>query len=156
MMRLDYQERQLSDLFKSVETIKDEEIKSHMTKYLCIQTSGYLENVVKTLIDEYLENSCPKPAKDYINSKVGRLTNLDEEKLGKFLRSFSLEWLQIFNEKVNDKQKASLNSIISNRNQIAHGKSIGLTYVSIHQYYIDLQQIIIVLKSIIKKNTKRR
>jgi len=154
-MRLEYQEKQLSDLFKSVEGIKDDEIKSHMTKYLCIQTSGYLENVVKSLIDEYLENSCPQPAKNYVTSKIERLTNLDERKLGDFLQSFSNEWLQVFNEKVNDQQKSSLNSIIGNRNQIAHGKSIGLTYKTIQQYYTDLQQIIIVLKSIIKKTSKR-
>ncbi|RPI16030.1 MAG: hypothetical protein EHM58_12780 [Ignavibacteriae bacterium] len=151
-LKIDYQERQLNSLFDTVSNIKDnEEIKSHLTRYLCIRTSGYLESVIKSLVEAYVEKSCPQPTQNFINSKVKRVTNLDEKKLTKFLESFSKQWSEYFEIEVSEREKSSLNSVISNRNQIAHGVSVSLNYSNMKQYYDDLKNIVEVLKNIIIK-----
>jgi hypothetical protein len=73
------------------------------------------------------------------------------EKLIKLLQRFSPEWCTAFESQITDKQKSSLNSIISNRNSIAHGHQDNLTYKSMKAYYTDLKDIIKLLKSIIRK-----
>ena len=69
----------------------------------------------------------------------------------KFLSKFSGDWGEKFQEKISEKQLESLNSIISNRNSIAHGQQDNISYKMIGQYYIDLKEIVRALKDIIKK-----
>jgi hypothetical protein len=151
-LKIDNIESSLNNLFIDVSKIEDNEIKSHLSKYLCLQASAYLENVIKTLISTYLDGTCPKPAESYIVLKVDSITNLDEVRLSNFLKLFSSEWENKFKKKLTDSQKASLNSIISQRNQIAHGKQSNISFSIIDNYYKDLKEIVIILKEIIRKN----
>jgi len=74
-----------------------------------------------------------------------------EEKMQKILTKFSEDWCNNFNSKVSEQQLQSLNSIISNRNSIAHGQQDNISYKVIGQYYTDLKEIVKALKDTIKK-----
>lgn len=43
-LRIKSQISSIDSLFNTGETIKDEEIQAHFARYLCIKTSGLLEN----------------------------------------------------------------------------------------------------------------
>lgn len=152
-LRLQSQERKLDSLFLDVSKIDESDvIKSHLSKYLCIQVSGFLENVVKELISEFHETSCRKETKSYVSNKLKSLTNLENDKLCKFLQLFDNKWRDIYDASVQDAWIQSLNSVVSQRNLIAHGNSSGsnITYYAIFKYYNDLKEIIKILEKIIK------
>jgi hypothetical protein len=154
LKRLEIQEKKLDQLFDEVSKYKEEDIiKSHLAKYLCIQASGYLENVIKELIEEYHNKTCTKQTSNYVNKKLESFTNIHDKKLTNFLKSFDTEWYNKFNLKLTDEQKESLNSIISQRHLIAHGNEqrSNLKFSSMIKYYQDLKEIVKLLRTIIKK-----
>lgn len=152
--KIEIHEKKLDGLFQKVSSLSEEdEIKSHLAKYLCIQASGYLETVLKELIAQYHDGTCKKETASFINNKLKRFTNIDDETLSGFLKSFDDNWLALYESKAVDEYRESLNSIIAQRNLIAHGNESmsNISYGAIVKYYQDLKSIISILKAIIKK-----
>lgn len=156
MMRwkLESQQKKLDELFLMVKNIKEEETQSHLAKYLCIRTSGFLEVAFKNLILEYITGTSHIEIQNYVNHLIKNITNLKEEKITKTLSLFSHEWSTRFKALISDQQISSLNSLISNRNNIAHGENDTLTFNSIEKYYEDTKEVVTILKGIIKKGKK--
>lgn len=150
-LKLESQERKLDDLYQQISKVQDDEIKAHMSKYFCIKMSGYLENTIKILVANYSEKSSPQAISTYVQNSLKTTTNLSEDKLISLLKKFNDDWAVSFAEKINEQQIESLNSIISNRNSIAHGQQDNISYQIISQYFSDIKQIIGILKEIIKK-----
>ncbi len=150
-LKLESQERKLDDLYQQISKVQDDEIKAHMSKYFCIKMSGYLENTIKILVANYSEKSSPQAISAYVQNSLKTTTNLSEDKLINLLKKFNDDWAVSFTEKINEQQIESLNSIISNRNSIAHGQQDNISYQIISQYFSDIKQIIGILKEIIKK-----
>lgn len=154
LRKLEIQEKSLDDLFISVSKLEDDnEIKSHLAKYLCIQASGYLENVIKELLAEFHDKTCKKETESFVNEKLKNFTNIDEKKIESLLVSFNREWYQILQSRITEQQLTSLNNIVSQRNLIAHGKSnlSNISYSYMTQYYNDLKAIVKELRLIIRK-----
>ncbi|SFN24937.1 HEPN domain-containing protein [Salegentibacter flavus] len=150
--KLKIYEKQLDQLFSEVSQIEDGEInKAHLSRYLCVRTSGYLENVVRILIANFCDGSSPQPVKNYIGKRTKYITNLDFKRLKNLLSEFNSEWSNEFEEKVSDQQKSSMNSVISNRNNIAHGNQDSITYLDMARYYGDIKEVSKILVDIIKK-----
>jgi hypothetical protein len=150
-LKLEVQEKKLDDLLKKIESVGDDELKAHLSKYFCIRISGYLENSIKTLIITYSEGSSPQAIANFLQNELKYITNLSPEKISALLKKFSDDWEYKFNQKVTEKQCASLNSIISNRNNIAHGQPDSISAKVINQYYLDLKGVIAILKETIKR-----
>lgn len=151
VLKLSSIERKLDLLLADIEKIQDDSIKAEMSKYFCICISGYLENVIKILISEYATNSSQKPLVNYLLQDLKNITNLSDEKMQRLLNKFSSEWNDLYCNEITDQQRQSLNSIISNRNNIAHGQPCNISCSIIKQYYQDLKAVIIILKKIVKK-----
>ena len=150
-LKLESQEIKLNNLYNQISKVQDDEIKAHMSKYFCIKMSGYLENTIKILVANYSGKSSPQAISTYVQNSLKTTTNLSEEKLINLLKKFNNDWADCFSKKVNEQQIESLNSIISNRNSIAHGQQDNISYQTIGQYFSDIKQIILILKDIIKK-----
>jgi len=150
-LNLETQEKKLDVLLCTIQGQKDDEIKSHLARYFCIKISGYLENVIKRLINIYCDGSSPQPIRNYIETEIKNITNLSEEKLLKFLGKFSADWEDKVSRRLSDSHRSSLNSIISNRNNIAHGQTDSISPKIIEGYYIDIKEIVEILKAVIKK-----
>jgi hypothetical protein len=150
-LKLETQEKKLDDLIAIIKAQKDDELKAHLSRYFCIKISGYLENVLKTLIYTYCDGTTPRPIVNFLETDTKNLTNLSEEKLFKFLKKFGASWDTQVDNKFTDSHRSSLNSIISNRNNIAHGQSDSISPKIIEGYYVDLKEIVSILKSVIKK-----
>lgn len=150
-LQIDNQERKLDELLKNIDAVHDDELKAHLSKYFCVRISGYLEIVLKCLVCKYSEGNSPKPVSNYLQNDLKNITNLSPDKIQKTLCKFSIEWYDNFESKVTEQQLQSLNSIISNRNSIAHGQQDNISYKVIVQYYNDLKEIVKILKDTIKK-----
>lgn len=153
LLRIENEQRKLDNLFKDVSSLQEDEIKSHLSKYLCVQVSGYVEFVIKELVDEFHENTCKKETANFVTSKMKTFTNVDGKKISDFLDVFSKEWKESFDKKVTEEQISSLNSVISQRHLIAHGSAFksNISFKSITEYYDDVKAIVTTIKSTIKK-----
>ena len=143
--------KSLDALFEVADKITDEEVKGHFSKYLCIKTSGLLETYFKGQIGDYVDATSPKPIANFTKDKFKTFTNIDTNKIQKLFNSFSPIWTETFDKEMSDELKSSLNAIISNRNNIAHGNNDSITFLSIKEHYANVKQIILILDKIIKK-----
>lgn len=150
--KINIYEKQLDNLFRDVSIISEgEEIKAHLSRYLCVRTSGYLENVVRILIANFCDGTSPQPISNYIVKRTKFITNLDCSRIKILLADFSIDWSDKFETLITDQQKSSINSLVSNRNSIAHGNVDSITFRDMTQYYNDTKQVCAILKNIIKK-----
>lgn len=132
----------LDRVFESSKNIDDEEIKSHYARYLCVLTSGYLEESVKIIIGNYVSNRTPPAILNYVNSTTSNLTNLKTEKIINFLNTFDSKWKDEFEIILTEEEKDSIDSVVANRHQIAHGKNVGVSYVNIKEWYKNIKNVV--------------
>jgi hypothetical protein len=132
----------LDSIFEASRSITDEEIKSHYSRYLCILTSGYLEESIKIIITGYVKDRTHPTISNYVNSSTSKLTNLNAEQIGKLLNSFNPEWKEKFENMLTDEEKDSVDSVVANRHLIAHGKNVGVSFVRVKNWYENIKKIV--------------
>lgn len=122
-------------LKRATEAGIDEELRSSLARYACVLTSGYLEESVRIIVGAW----CRDKSHPHIHTYVGR--QLDwflNPKLGKILEilsHFSLAWHDSFADLLTDEEKDAINSVVNNRNQIAHGRNVGISPEPMTRYF---------------------
>lgn len=149
--KLEQQEKKLDNLFDLVQNVEDEEQKAILSKFLCIRASGYVESSIRNLITEFTDGSAPKQIQSYVGKETKYITNLRYDRLTILLGSFDSSWREDFEKKINDEQKAALNTVVSNRNNIAHGENDAISYNLMAEYYSRIKEVVEILKNIIRK-----
>jgi len=120
----------------------DLEVQADFAKYFCILVSGYFENALIALIlDVAQKRSAPEIAR-FVEHSLDYWTNPNHEKIIKLLGGFSDEWRKAVEVYLVDEKKASVNSLVSLRNKIAHGESIGTSLGQVKSYYSDIQDVV--------------
>lgn len=152
--RLNSYEINLDKLFQDVSGLDDSDVnKAHLTRYLCVRISGYLEVVVRYLIADLCDGTSPTPISNYVQTRSKYITNLSFKKICELLHEFSSEWHEEFAKSITDEQKSSLNSVVSNRNNISHGNSDNTSFHEMKKYYLHIKEVVIILKKIIRKQS---
>lgn len=140
--------QRLHSLFSKATQASSDDIslQGHWARYLCVMVAGLVENGLKEIISEYLNSKTHKPIANYATSYLTKFQNPKSEKILELVGLFKSEWrkeLEIFLS--NEGRKDAIDSIMNNRNQIAHGKDVGITVVNVKNY---LSKIISVLEFI--------
>ena len=143
--------RKLDNIFVIAKGIdKDnDELRSHMAKYLCIRISGLMETFFKRKIANYLHGKAPKPVENYVNNMFKTFSSVNTNKIAKTIGGFSNDWERDFCEIITEKQRASLDAIIANRHNLAHGKDQGLTLKQIEEHYNEIKKVMEIVELII-------
>ena len=77
-----------------------------------------------------------------VENKTKNFANPNASKIQDLLGSFDPEWRRELERFLVDERKAAVDSIVAQRNIIAHGGSVGLTYIRIRNYYREVQRVI--------------
>ncbi len=117
-------------------------MQSDFAKYLCILVSGYVETAVTELLLEHSRRNAAPTVQRYVEAHTRRLTNLNSERLQQLLGSFDPDWRQSLSQLLVDEKKDALDSVVSLRNKIAHGESVGLTYQRIIGYFKHIKPVV--------------
>lgn len=122
-------------VFISTERIDDEEAKSNLSRYLCILTSGYIEESIRLLIRDYTATKASPKILNHINLTTKNQTNFNCEKIEAFLSSFDSKWRDDFENSLTFEERDAINSVIANRHLIAHGQNVGISYINVKSWY---------------------
>lgn len=120
----------------------DLEVRSDFARYLRVLVSGFIENAITVLATAYCRNRSQLPVGNYAGSQLGRLQNVNSERLTQVVGAFEGSWREELIGFLDGPRKDALDSVLSLRNQIAHGRSVGLTYARIHEYYSRIKEIV--------------
>lgn len=140
LQRLDSYKNKIDNAMLVAKTLP-EEAQSLMACYICIMVSGFIENLIKTQFTIYIEKKSNSSIQMYVQNSYAQITNLKVEKIVDYLNKFDTNWGNNFITEVTQEEKDSINSIIANRNNIAHGQPVGLSYCTILKYYNDILKV---------------
>ena len=102
------------------------------------------------MIELTQKENISREIKDFIFKQIQwSLKNPKYKNLKSFLEKFNKDWAKRLNERIEEKNRDALTSIVNNKNLIAHGESSTITFSIIRQHYEDSKIIIEQLDSII-------
>lgn len=144
----------IEDLLNKDYSQIDDELKYHLQNYVCILISGYLETEVNNQLKEYKKTQHFKT--NECNEKLSgeKLQNATWCKIKPILGTIEDDFPSNLKNAINDFGLTiqAIQSIIDNRNNIAHGKSITiLTIPILKQNFIMIENFIDELKRIFSK-----
>lgn len=115
----------------------DDEMSSHLAKYICILCSGFLENAVYHIFKDYSESkSTSENLQRFIDETLSNINNPNSDKLRRILKMFDPEWENSARAfMVENGRSEALSAIIKNRNRIAHGNDSDITIGRIKEYF---------------------
>ena len=64
------------------------------------------------------------------------------EKIASLAGSFSPQWESELRIATEGELKDAVDSIVANRNRIAHGEDVGITYGRVHEYYKRIVHVV--------------
>lgn len=116
----------------------DQELLADFAKYLCIIVSGFIEKSLMEIVLEHARRTGAPSLQKFVEHKTSRFTSANSENILKLLGSFDSHWRSQVEKLLIDEYKAAFDSIVDLRHQIAHGKSVGVTYVRVNKYFRDV------------------
>lgn len=130
----------------SLASAGDIEIQSHWAKYICILSAGLLENALTEIYVEYAQGAASEAVAVYVRSSVSKVQNPTTQKYVEIASTFKKEWGEELLDFANkDGRKEAVDSIMSNRHKIAHGKSSDISMARVKEYLrksIDLIEFV--------------
>lgn len=115
---------------------EDLDLQSHWARYLCILLSGIVENSIKEIYSDYISRSANKSVSDYAINYLLTIQNPKTEKILTTVGSFKKDWQRELEAYVSEEgRKDAIDSIMANRNLIAHGKDVGITLVRLNVFF---------------------
>ena len=124
------------------QTSFDSEVQADCARYLCILVSGYLEKCVYELVVDHARRKGAPSLLRFVDHKTKRFTNANARKLQELMGDFDPVWRSSLELSITDDLKDAVDSVVSLRNKIAHGESVGVTYIRIKDYYVRIKNVV--------------
>lgn len=148
--RLSYIEA-LLEYFKNIDM--DEELESHAAKYLTVIISGTYEDIIKnTMLTFIHKQTNKKEVSTFVSTQIEFIfRNPTKENTKKFIEKFNKEWMKELNNNIENEKWEALDSIVNNKNLVAHGKSSQITFLGLKEHYENSKGILLELNQTISK-----
>jgi len=142
-------QQRIENLYAKSLAVGDQELQADIARHLCVLTSGLIEQWIISALDQYSQgHSVPSVAR-YAGHYISRLQNAKFEDVVVLLARFDPEWRDHFERTTPEETKDAINSIVNNRNQIAHGQQVGVSIISYGNYYRHVKEFLVSLESFI-------
>ena len=148
---LDHQAK-LQDLFDEANRLYDSgligtDLFVQLTWYLCVRTSGFLENSVQIILLEYVQSKTSDiPTQNYVEKNLNFI-NADYGSILGSVRRFNENWRTSLRQNNVQQYKSVLNNLKKSRNRIAHGKDSKITIQELQSYFTQIQDLVLLLHS---------
>ncbi len=137
-----YKQR-LDNLFGQISVFSgNPELQSQWARYLCVLVSGFLEVSICATFNEFVKNNASPQVANFVERELDGFQNPRMGKILELTREFNTQWANELEIATEGKLKDAVDSIVANRNQIAHGKDVGITYTRIKNYYEDSIKVV--------------
>jgi len=127
---------------KSEPVRSDSELQSQLARFLCVLSSGLIEQAVIHTLSAYSEKRSHPNVSRYVSARVSKLRNAKFEDVLIILSHFSPSWRDHFEANTPSEVKDAIDSIVNNRNQIAHGAQTGISLATFVEYYKQVKLFI--------------
>ena len=113
----------------------EEQLRSDLARYLCVLVAGFIEQSLQTIYGEYAKGSASPKIVRFLERQLARSTNFSIENLLQLVSAFDNDWAEeIKTHRDFDRYKSAVDAVYANRNKIAHGVDVGISYDLIREY----------------------
>ena len=140
----------IKEIDQALEDIQDfsgnERIKNLLTQALLILICAQFEKEITNFLTQRCASVSDKAVKSYINDHIQRsaLRSLKVTELSGLLGKFDPSYKEIFRQSIreNGQAETTYNSILTNRNSVAHGGGTSATFEDVKMYYKESHVIL--------------
>ena len=137
-----YKQR-LDNLFGQISVFSgNPELQSQWARYLCVLVSGFLETSIRSIYGEFARKMASSYVANFVKCELGSFQNPKMGKILELTRAFNPQWANQLEAATEGELKDAVDSVVANKNQIAHGRDVGITYARIKGYYEDVIQVV--------------
>jgi hypothetical protein len=145
--------QKLDHLFEQTKYLPENAaIQSHWARYLCVLISGFIENSVSAIYSEYAGRVASPHVANYVDNQLRRFQNPNMERILQLTRSFNRQWAENLEISTKGELKDAVDSVISTRNSIAHGRYVEITYHRVQDYYKNTVKVIELIENLCNSN----
>jgi hypothetical protein len=124
------------------------ELQSDYARYLCVLVAGYFERATVELAAEWVRRRSDPRSLRYVVRRLERFQNPKKERVLQLLADFEPTWRTSAEAFIIDARADALGSVMANRNRIAHGDPVTLSYSHVSDWYKEIQEIVDFLASL--------
>ncbi len=119
------------------------EMQAHWARYLCVLTSGLVENIARHLYGEYAsKNSYSAAVIRYVKKQLDGIQNPRPGKLIEIAARFDPTWGHDLEAYLALEYRSdAINAIMSHRHLIAHGRSSNITVGQVNLYLSKIVEV---------------
>lgn len=140
---IERQKQRLDATFKRASNIKgDPELLSDFARYLCVLVAGFLEQAVIEIALEHIRRHSQSSIQRHLEGGIRRFTSAKTHKIIQLFGSFDPDWRLDLEGYLVDEYKDAVNSVVDLRHTISHGRSVGVTMVSVQEYYDRVKHVV--------------
>lgn len=120
----------------------DSRSQGYFAKYLTVYLSGAYEQCIEDIVSEAAKNTGNNEIAGLVSSKMDQtFRNPDTGKIKELITQCNPQWKKQFN-RIKPRYTSALDSIVSNKNLIAHGSPCAISLRDIKLYHIDAEKVI--------------
>ena len=130
-------------------------INQYLTMYALIKSCSTVERGYKKIVADYYKLRCPDVASYLENKVMNSSTNPTYESICKLIKDFNDQAEATFKQNMQalanyNKIVAQLGSLVTNRNNFAHGQTVTCSFTDIVDYYTCAKEVLICMDNIIR------
>lgn len=152
--KIDRNRKRIDSAIKSAKKIQkdgaDLEAVSHFARYICVLSCAHLEMSIKAICVEYTKNKSCRSVANFVESYVRLFRGPKWESILSLLSRFDKQWSNSVIAATPEEVKDAVISVVSLRNQIAHGESVGVTLSRIERLHSGVVRFVDILGTCIK------
>lgn len=104
--------------------------RSHWARYVCVVVSGLLETAVEEMCSDYASSRGHQSLAHFVGKSVSWNNQANVEVICKTLGKFRGEWRDKAYQVMSEEERSAINSVVSLRHGIAHGRNNNVQWVS--------------------------
>jgi hypothetical protein len=120
----------------------DMELQAQLARFLCILTSGWIEQAVISILNAHTQKRSHPRVAQYVSHQLSRLQNAKFEDILVLLGRFDSLWRDHCESTTPIEIKDAIDSIVNNRNQIAHGAQVSISLGTFTKYYDSVKTFV--------------
>ena len=148
-MRLVEVQRQadrLNALVALAEAQRDLQLQARLTEFICVRTAGFVEQSIQSIYFDFVRLRSPISVSSFVSRRLARVQNIKSERLRELVRDFDASWATGLDAFLTDERKQALNSVVTNRNKVAHGESVSIGLVQMKRWLSEVLEIVAFLE----------
>jgi hypothetical protein len=128
-------EGRIQRLLATIPDVQDDELRAELTKHLCVLSSGLLEVSCRDILNRYISRRAAPEVRRFVSTRLLEFQSAKVRNVVDLLQAFDPHQADKWRSSLSDEQADSIDSIVNNRHQIAHGRSIGLSFSVFLRYH---------------------